>query len=109
MTTMTEATTRTLEVPGATLTYDVRPNASSTEPPLFLIGSPMGAAGFAQPVRHFPDRTVVTYDPRGSDRSTKPDPDVRVNARTSTPTTSIGSSRRSGPDRSTCSPAAVVP
>ena len=73
MTTMTEATTSTLEVPGATLTYDLRPNASSTEPPLFLIGSPMGAAGFASLIQHFPDRTIVTYDPRGSDRSTKPD------------------------------------
>ena len=73
MTTMTEATTRTLEVPGATLTYDVRPNASSTEPPLFLIGSPMGAAGFGTLAGHFPDRTVITYDLRGADRSTKPD------------------------------------
>ena len=32
--------------PGATLTYDVRPNDQTTEPPLFLIGSPMGAGGF---------------------------------------------------------------
>jgi pimeloyl-ACP methyl ester carboxylesterase len=74
MTTMTEATTRTLEVPGATLTYDVRHNDSSTEPPLFLIGSPMGAAGFTTLASHFPDRTVITYDPRGADRSTKADP-----------------------------------
>ena len=73
MTTLTEATTRTLDVPGATLTYDVRPNDSSTEPPLFLIGSPMGAAGFGSLIRHFPDRTIVTYDPRGSERSTKAD------------------------------------
>ncbi|MDF2734396.1 MAG: alpha/beta hydrolase [Chloroflexota bacterium] len=73
MTTMTEATTRTLDVPGATLTYDVRPNASSAEPPLFLIGSPMGAAGFGTLSGHFPDRTVITYDVRGADRSTKPD------------------------------------
>ena len=73
MTTMTEATTSTLEVPGATLTYDVRPDPSSTEPPLFLIGSPMGAAGFGSLIKRFPDRTIVTYDPRGSDRSTKPD------------------------------------
>jgi pimeloyl-ACP methyl ester carboxylesterase len=71
--TMTEATTRTLDVPGATLTYDVRRNDSSTEPPLFLIGSPMGAAGFGSLIKHFTDRTVVTYDPRGSERSTKPD------------------------------------
>jgi pimeloyl-ACP methyl ester carboxylesterase len=69
--TLTEATTRTLDVPGATLTYDVRPNDSSTEPPLFLIGSPMGAAGFGTLAGHFTDRTVVTYDPRGAERSPK--------------------------------------
>ena len=72
--TLTEATTtRTLDVPGATLTYDVRRNDATTEPVLFLIGSPMGAAGFGSLIKHFPDRTIVTYDPRGSDRSTKPD------------------------------------
>ena len=73
MTTMTEPTTRTLEVPGATLTYDVRP-ADSSAPPLFLIGSPMGAGGFGTLAGHFTDRTVVTYDPRGVERSTKADP-----------------------------------
>ena len=66
-------TTRTLDVPGATLTYDVRTSEASTEPPLMLIGSPMGAAGFGTLASHFPDRTVVTYDPRGSERSTKAD------------------------------------
>ena len=74
MTTMTEPTSRTLDVPGALLTYDVRSADSSTEPPLFLIGSPMGATGFGSLAKHFPDRTIVTYDPRGSDRSTRPDP-----------------------------------
>jgi pimeloyl-ACP methyl ester carboxylesterase len=74
MTTTTEATTRTLEVPGATLTYDVRPGGSAQTPPLFLIGSPMGAAGFATLASHFPDRTIVTYDPRGAERSSKADP-----------------------------------
>ena len=76
---MTEATTQTLEthtldVPGAVLTYDVRRNESSTEPILLLIGSPMGAAGFGSLSGHFEDRTVVTYDPRGAERSTKADP-----------------------------------
>jgi hypothetical protein len=42
----TQTTTHTLDVPGATLTYDVRRNDASTEPILLLIGSPMGAAGF---------------------------------------------------------------
>ena len=39
--------TRTLEVPGAVLTYDVRRNDAGREPPLLIIGSPMGASGFA--------------------------------------------------------------
>jgi pimeloyl-ACP methyl ester carboxylesterase len=39
-----------------------------------LIGSPMGAGGFVTLAGHFADRTVVTYDPRGSDRSVKADP-----------------------------------
>jgi pimeloyl-ACP methyl ester carboxylesterase len=71
---MTEATTRTVESPGATVTYDVRPGGSADTLPLFLIGSPMGAAGFATLSGHFPDRTIITYDPRGADRSTKDDP-----------------------------------
>lgn len=74
MVTTTEATTRTLNVPGATLAYDVRPNDSATEPILMLIGSPMGAAGFGTLSGHFTDRTVVTYDPRGTERSEKADP-----------------------------------
>ncbi len=73
MTTMTEPTTRTLDAPGAVLTYDVR-RADSSEPPLFLIGSPMGAGGFVTLASHFTDRIVVTYDPRGVERSTKADP-----------------------------------
>jgi len=79
MTGATELTTRTLAVPGATLAYDVRAGASD-DPPLLLIGSPMGAAGFGTLAGHFSDRTVVTYDPRGVERSLKDDP-----ATTSTP------------------------
>jgi pimeloyl-ACP methyl ester carboxylesterase len=67
-------TTHTLDVPGATLTYDVGGNDASTEPVLLLIGSPMGAAGFGTLSGHFTDRTVVTYDPRGVERSVKADP-----------------------------------
>jgi pimeloyl-ACP methyl ester carboxylesterase len=73
MTTMTEPTTHTLDAPGAVLTYDVR-RTDSTAPVLLLIGSPMGAGGFGTLASHFPDRTVVTYDPRGVERSTKADP-----------------------------------
>ena len=82
MTTMTEPTTQTLDVPGAVLTYDIRPAdaGASPAPVLFLIGSPMGAGGFGTLAGHFPDRTIVTYDPRGVERSTKADP-----ATTSTP------------------------
>ena len=66
-------TTHTLDVPGAVLTYDVRRNESSTHPVLLMIGSPMGAAGFGALSEHFTDRTVVTYDPRMSDRSKRTD------------------------------------
>ena len=71
--TLTEPKTQTLDAPGATITFDVRSNDSSTEPVLVLIGSPMGAAGFATLAGHFADRTVVTYDPRGVERSRKTD------------------------------------
>jgi pimeloyl-ACP methyl ester carboxylesterase len=72
--TMTAPTTSTLEVPGATITYDVRRNDSSVDPVLVVIGSPMGASGFVTLAGHFADRTVVTYDPRGAERSEKADP-----------------------------------
>ena len=77
-TTTSEPTTRTLEVPGATLTYDVRRNDESTEPPLMLIGFPMAAAGFVTLASHFTDRTVITYDPRGSERSDRTDPEGTI-------------------------------
>jgi len=69
-----EPTTRTLDVPGALLTYDVRPGGNGTAPPLILIASPMGAGVFVSLARHFADRTVLTYDPRGVERSRKADP-----------------------------------
>src|SRR4051794_39505113 len=65
-------TTHTLAVPGARLTYDVRGTLGDGTP-LLLIGSPMGADGFGTLAGHFPDRTVVTYDPRGVGRSTRTD------------------------------------
>jgi pimeloyl-ACP methyl ester carboxylesterase len=71
---MTETTIQqTLEVPGAVLTYDVELNDSSDRPLLLLIGCPMGADGFGTLARHFPDRTVVRYDPRGVGRSRRDD------------------------------------
>ena len=67
--------THTLEVPGAVLTYDVRePATPSPALPLMLIGSPMDASGFVTLAGHFTDRTVITYDPRGTGRSKRTDP-----------------------------------
>jgi pimeloyl-ACP methyl ester carboxylesterase len=70
---MTQPKTYTLDAPGAVLHYDVRHNDASTHPALLLIGSPMGATGFCTLAGHFTDRTVVTYDPRGADRSKRTD------------------------------------
>jgi pimeloyl-ACP methyl ester carboxylesterase len=83
MTTSTaaEPVTKTLDVPGATLTYDVRTSEATTEPPLVLIGSPMGAGGFPSLISHFPDRTIVTYDPRNNgERSPADDPSQPITA-----------------------------
>jgi pimeloyl-ACP methyl ester carboxylesterase len=67
---MTEPQTLTLDVPGGKLRYDVRQAENgSAEPALLMIGYPMAATGFNSLAGHFGDRTVVTYDPRGIDRS----------------------------------------
>ena len=94
---MTEPTTHTLNAPGA-VTYDVRRNDASAEPVLLIIGSPMGAGGFVTLAGHFADRTVVTYDPRGVERSPKTDGATSPRPM-STPTTSPadhGAGRRTG-------------
>jgi pimeloyl-ACP methyl ester carboxylesterase len=55
--------------------YDVHgplPTADG-RPPLFMIGQPMEAAGFATLASLLPERTVITYDPRGLGRSTRKD------------------------------------
>jgi len=75
---MTEAVTRALEVPGAVLRYDVRESTPAGGPTLVMIGSPMGAAGFTSLAPHFADHTVVTYDPRGVERSERSDPTALV-------------------------------
>jgi pimeloyl-ACP methyl ester carboxylesterase len=67
--------THTLETSEADLVYEVRgplPTADG-RPPLFMIGQPMEAGGFATLAGFFPDRTVVTYDPRGLGRSKRKD------------------------------------
>ena len=71
---MTDLNTHTLDVPGVRLTYDVRDaDADSGAPALLMIGSPMDARGFGTLARHFTDRTVITYDPRGVARSERTD------------------------------------
>src|SRR5215471_11546701 len=68
-------TTRTLETTGADIVYDVHgplPTADG-RPPLLMIGQPMDASGFRTLASHFPDRTVITYDPRGLGRSFRKD------------------------------------
>jgi pimeloyl-ACP methyl ester carboxylesterase len=67
--------TRTLETADADIVYDVQgplPTADG-RPPLLMIGQPMDASGFRTLASYFPDRTVITYDPRGLGRSTRKD------------------------------------
>jgi pimeloyl-ACP methyl ester carboxylesterase len=69
------STQRILERDEVDLAYDVRgplPTADG-RPPLVMIGQPMEASGFATLASYFPDRTVVTYDPRGLGRSIRKD------------------------------------
>ena len=68
-------TTHILDTSEADIAYDVHgplPTADG-RPPLFMIGQPMDAGGFSTLASHFPDRTVVTYDPRGLGRSARKD------------------------------------
>src|SRR4051794_17158481 len=68
-------TTHVLETPAADITYDVRGSLppEGGRPPLLMIAQPMDASGFTTLASYFPDRTVVTYDPRGLGRSTRKD------------------------------------
>jgi pimeloyl-ACP methyl ester carboxylesterase len=68
-------TMHVLERAEVDLAYDVQgplPTADG-RPPLLMIAQPMDASGFATLASHFPDRTVVTYDPRGLGRSSRKD------------------------------------
>jgi pimeloyl-ACP methyl ester carboxylesterase len=68
-------TTQILTTAEVDIAYDARgplPTADA-RPPLFMIGQPMEASGFATLASYFPDRTVVTYDPRGLGRSSRKD------------------------------------
>ncbi len=68
-------TTHTLETAAADITYDVHGTLPTADgrPPLFMIGQPMDASGFTTLASLLPDRTVITYDPRGLGRSTRKD------------------------------------
>jgi pimeloyl-ACP methyl ester carboxylesterase len=68
-------TTQLLETPEVGLVYDIHgplPTADG-RPPLVMIGQPMDAGGFSTLASLFPDRTVITYDPRGLGRSRRKD------------------------------------
>jgi pimeloyl-ACP methyl ester carboxylesterase len=67
--------THILETAEVDIAYDVHgplPTADG-RPLLLMIGQPMEAGGFSTLASLFPDRTVVTYDPRGLGRSTRKD------------------------------------
>jgi pimeloyl-ACP methyl ester carboxylesterase len=71
--------THTLDTGDADIVYDVEgelPSANGLRP-LLMIGQPMDASGFRPLASYFPERAVVTYDPRGLGRSTRRDGDVR--------------------------------
>lgn len=67
--------THRLSTPEVDLTYDLHgpPPTADGHPPLVMIGQPMDASGFRALAPQFPDRTVVTCDPRGLGRSPRND------------------------------------
>src|SRR5947208_16956048 len=64
-----------LETAESDIAYAVHGSLPTADgrPPLFMIGQPMDASGFGTLASHFPDRTVITYDPRGLGRSIRKD------------------------------------
>jgi pimeloyl-ACP methyl ester carboxylesterase len=70
-----DMTTHILQRPEVDLVYDIHgalPTADGRAP-LLMIGQPMCADGFAALTSNLPERTVVTYDPRGLGRSARKD------------------------------------
>lgn len=67
--------THTLDTGEADIVYDVQGPLPTPDgrPALFMIGQPMDASGFRTLASYFPDRTVITYDPRGLGRSIRKD------------------------------------
>src|ERR687888_2008877 len=68
-------TTHTIETAEVDIAYDVYGPSPTADgrPPLFMIAQPMEAGGFSTLASLVPDRTVITYDPRGLGRSTRND------------------------------------
>lgn len=68
-------TTHTIETGDMDLVYDVHGPLPTSDgrPPLLLTALPMDASGFATLTALLPERTVVTYDPRGLGRSVRKD------------------------------------
>ena len=100
---------KTLEVPGATLTYDVRPSDATTEPPLV----PHRLADGRRRASRRSPRTSPTARSSPTTRATTasaapPTTRPRRSRPRSRRTTSTRSSRRSAAGRSTCSPAAAA-
>src|SRR5689334_23001993 len=98
-----------LETAEADIAYDVHGPLPTADrrPPLFMIGQPMDASGFRTLASHFPDRTVITYDPRGLGRSIRKD--GRVTTRPpSRQTMCTPSSGLSASARSRCSRAVAA-
>jgi len=68
-------TTNVLKTEKAEIAYDIHGPLPTPDgrPPLLMIGQPMTASGFGTLASYLPDRTVVTYDPRGLGRSKRTD------------------------------------
>nr|WP_245839050.1 alpha/beta hydrolase [Nocardia donostiensis] len=68
-------TTHILDTAEVDIAYDVHGQLPTADgrPPLLMIGQPMEASGFRALASYFPERTVVTYDPRGIGRSIRKD------------------------------------
>src|SRR3954468_15258722 len=105
-------TTHILRTGEVDIAYDVRGPLTTADgrAPLFLIGQPMPAkpmpaSDFTALASHFPDRTVVTYDPRGLGRSIRKDgrvdqvPTVQAAERLSEPPRRLSRRRRPGVNR----------
>jgi pimeloyl-ACP methyl ester carboxylesterase len=70
-----EPQTHTLETPDVDLVYEVQAPSTADQGhrPLLMAGHPMDARGFDTLRSYFPDRVVVSYDPRGLGRSNRKD------------------------------------